>query len=168
MAYNYYPYFQQNQPNQGMQQPQQMQIPMQQGPTQPQVQNMTVQSNGVVLAPNEEFARNYPVAFGNSVTFRDETKPFMYVKTMGFSQMDKPTFYKYKRVDDEIVEQVPLEKEAVEPAKDFTADIEMIRSENEALRNEIAELKNELEDAVDAISSLKKRISSTGAGKKVT
>ena len=38
----------------------------------------------------------------------------------------------------------------------------------EFYRNVFTELKNELEDAVDAISSLKKRISSTGTGKKVT
>lgn len=63
--------------------------------------NAQIQNNSFVSAPNEAYARNYPVAPGNSVGFRDESAPFIYVKTMGFSQLEKPIFEKYRRVTDE-------------------------------------------------------------------
>ena len=74
MAYNFYPQFQ---------------MPMQN------------QNNGFVSVRNEMEARNYPVAYGNSVTFKDETAPYVYTKTMGFSQLDPPVFEKYKLVKEE-------------------------------------------------------------------
>lgn len=63
---------------------------------QPQIQN-----GGFVMVRSELEARNYPVAFGNSVTFKDETAPYIYSKTMGFSQLDRPIFEKYKLVKEE-------------------------------------------------------------------
>jgi hypothetical protein len=46
-------------------------------------------------------ARNYPVAPGNSVMFRDETGPYIYSKSMGYSQLDTPRFDKYRLVKEE-------------------------------------------------------------------
>lgn len=79
---NYNPYF--NQPIQQMQ-----------------------QSSGFVSVRSEAEARNYPVAYGNSVTFKDETSPYVYTKTMGFSQLDRPVFEKYKLVKEEAFEEPP-------------------------------------------------------------
>ena len=92
MAYpNYFPQFYQ---------------PLQMPQTQPQTaQN---QSNGFVSVRSEEEARNYPVAYGNSVTFKDETSPYVYTKTMGFSQLDRPIFDKYKLVKEESSEQIQI------------------------------------------------------------
>lgn len=95
MAFNYYPqYFQ----------PQQ--IPMQ------MAQNQTQQSqaSGFVSVRSEEEARNYPVAYGNSVTFKDENSPYIYTKTMGFSQLDRPIFDKYKLVKEEAEIQIQTPK----------------------------------------------------------
>lgn len=92
MAYNYpnyvNPYMYQQQPP--------YQMPMQQQQQVPQIQN-----GGFVSVRNEAEARSYPVAPGNSITFKDETSPYVYTKTMGFSQLDRPIFEKYKLVKEE-------------------------------------------------------------------
>ena len=66
-----------------------------------------IQNNGFVLVRSEQEARNYPVAYGNSVTFKDETAPYVYSKTMGFSQLDRPIFEKYKLVKEEASDPAP-------------------------------------------------------------
>lgn len=100
---NYYgqpnPYYQQMQQQQAMmQQNQQMQNAQQQSQ---QMQQPTIQQSGFVLVPSEQEARNYPVAPGNSVTFKDENAPYCYVKTMGFNQLDRPTFERYRLVKED-------------------------------------------------------------------
>jgi hypothetical protein len=81
------------QQNQQMQQAQQAQAQ--------QMQQPTIQQSGFVLVPSEQEARNYPVAPGNSVTFKDENAPYCYVKTMGFNQLDRPTFERYRLVKED-------------------------------------------------------------------
>lgn len=83
----YQPYYQQ--PAQQVQ-PAQMQAP--------------VQNNGFVRVQSENDARMYPVAPGNSVTFIDDNAPYCYVKTMDFSQLDRPKFEKYRLVKEEEVQ----------------------------------------------------------------
>lgn len=99
---NYYgqpnPYYQQMQNQAMMQQNQQMQNAQQQSQ---QMQQHTIQQSGFVLVPSEQEARNYPVAPGNSVTFKDENAPYCYVKTMGFNQLDRPTFERYRLVKED-------------------------------------------------------------------
>ena len=95
MAFNYYPqYFQ----------PQQIPMPQTQTPAQQS------QASGFVSVRSEEEARNYPVAYGNSVTFKDENSPYIYTKTMGFSQLDRPIFDKYKLVKEEAEIQIQTPK----------------------------------------------------------
>ena len=96
MAYNFgYPY-----PNYGQQQMQQLQ------PQQQQIQN-----GGFVTVRSEQEARNYPVGYGTSITFRDENAPYIYCKTMGFSQLDQPIFEKYKLVKENAQDPVSEYKE---------------------------------------------------------
>ena len=99
---NYYgqpnPYYQQMQNQTMMQQNQQMQQAQQKGQ---QMQQPAIQQSGFVLVPSEQEARNYPVAPGNSVTFKDENAPYCYVKTMGFNQLDRPTFERYRLVKED-------------------------------------------------------------------
>ena len=67
-------------------------------------QNYQIQQNQTsdfIPVPNEEFARNYPVAPGRSVTFKNENAPYVYTKTMGFSQLDRPIFEKYRLIREE-------------------------------------------------------------------
>ena len=75
-------------------------------------------------------ARNYPVAYGASVTFKDETAPYIYTKTMGFSQLDTPRFEKFRIV----------KEEALEPQVEnvsTTNDTEAIWAEIEALKKAV-------------------------------
>ena len=119
---NYYnPYQQQYYPMQN--QPQ-----MNVAPTQPQIQN-----NGFISVPSEEVARNYPVAPGNSVTVKNENAPYVYTKTMGFSQLDRPSFEKYKLV-----------KEDVEEVQEHSNSIDELREKIGELNCELDELRGEL------------------------
>lgn len=104
-------------------------------------QNAQIQSGGFIPVPSEDVARNYPVAPGNSVTFKNENAPYVYTKTMGFSQLDRPIFEKYKLVkeDDPVVE------------RDHSAD--PCRCDGE-----IAKLKTDIEEMWGEINELKKRI----------
>lgn len=105
---NYYgqpnPYYQQMQQQQAMMQ-QQAQQQVQQQQSQ-QMQQPTIQQSGFVLVQSEQEARAYPVAPGNSITFKDETAPFCYVKTMGFNQLDRPTFERYRLVKEDAPSEV--------------------------------------------------------------
>ena len=60
---------------------------------------LQMQNSGFVSVANENEARNYPVAYGNSVTFKDENSPFVYTKT-SISQMETPIFKKYRLVEE--------------------------------------------------------------------
>lgn len=106
-----YPYYQQmnyqpnyyNQPNPYYQQMQQQAIAQQQAQQQQnqQIQQPAIQQSGFVLVQSEQEARAYPVAPGNSITFKDESQPYCYVKTMGFNQLDRPVFERYRLVKED-------------------------------------------------------------------
>ena len=81
--------------------------PMVQQPVvQPQVQPVQnapgrIQNGGFVTVRSEAEARDYPVAPGTSVTFKHETAPYCYTKTMGFSQFEAPRFEKFRLIKEE-------------------------------------------------------------------
>ena len=84
-------------------------------------------------------ARSYPVAYGNSVTFKDETAPYIYVKTMGFSQLDTPVFDKYRLVKEQSVtpDNVHSIDETYKSAyEDLKAQIDAIKRDIEVMKNE--------------------------------
>lgn len=83
------------------------------------------QTNGFVSVRNEMEARNYPVAYGNSILFKDETSPYLYTKTMGFSQLDAPRFEKFRIIKEE-AEQV---EKPVNELDSIKADIEALKKE---------------------------------------
>ena len=97
-------------------------------PQTPQIQN-----GGFVMVRSEDEARNYPVAFGNSVTFKDETSPYIYCKTMGFSQLDRPIFEKFRLVKEEQHQQI----------ENKTAESKKV--ENDSLRDEITRIWGEID-----------------------
>lgn len=92
-------------------------------------QTPQIQNGGFVSVRSEEEARNYPVAQGTSVTFKNETAPYIYTKTTGFSQLDRPMFEKFKLVKEETEEEVKVDK------------VDKVASEIEALWGEINALK---------------------------
>lgn len=128
-------YYNQYQPMFQPQMQPQMQAQIQ--PQQPQIQN-----GGFVSAPNEAYARNYPVAPGNSVSFKDESAPYVYSKTMGFSQLDQPIFKKFRLVEEESEGvSMPPVKEEVDIGP-INKSIDNIKDELELIWAEIEDMKN--------------------------
>ena len=70
---------------------------MQQAQSQPQ----QVQSGSFIPVRSIEEALNWPVAPGNSISFKDENAPYVYTKTRGFSALDAPVFEKFRLVKEE-------------------------------------------------------------------
>lgn len=107
----------------------------------PQQSTPQIQNGGFVSVRSEEEARNYPVAPGNSVTFKNETAPYIYTKTMGFSQLDRPLFDKFRLIKEDA-------QEAHTGAEVARADNEpqyVIQSEFEALRGIVEALQSDME-----------------------
>ena len=102
-------------------------------PQQP-VQQQQIRSGGIVSVASEDEARRYPVAPGYTVTMRDETGPYLYEKTMGYSQLDQPIFRKARIVfEDDAQSQQEKQEEPSEPQKVY-AELKQL----EALRDAIA------------------------------
>lgn len=145
---NYYgqpnPYYQQMQQQQAMmQQNQQMQQAQQSQPVQ-QMQQPAIQQSGFVLVQSEREARAYPVAPGNSITFKDESQPFCYVKTMGFNQLDRPTFERYRLVKEDspvTAQNAPTSADGAEGSKDtayaLKSDLGAIWGEIDAIKEKL-------------------------------
>lgn len=115
--------------------------PYQQQYQQIQQQPMQIQNGGLVSVRGIDEARNYPVAPGNSVTFKDETSPYVYTKTQGFSQLDRPVFEKYRLVKEEDVS-IPVEKTEYALKTDITslkAEMEEIRKKLSAFSSGLSE-----------------------------
>lgn len=89
---------------------------------------------------------NYPVAPGNSVYFKHETEPRIYIKSMGLSQFDTPKITRYKLVEEpmETGENVPTKEEKEEPKYVLFDDLKPTIEEIDRLHKEIAELKEQI------------------------
>ena len=108
-----------------------------------------IRSGGIVSVANEDEARRYPVAPGYTVTMRDENGPYLYEKTMGFSQLDQPIFRKARIVfedDAKIPEKQEKPEEPAEPPKVY-AELKQL----EALRDAIAVEFKKIYDRFEAI-----------------
>ena len=154
MAYNSYynPYqvynpYQQYQP--GFQQQNNIQPNFQQSqqPIQQQIQN-----GGFVSVHNENEARNYPIAPGNSVTFKDENAPYVYTKTQGFSQLDRPVFEKYRLVKEEDYQA----QQTVQNAPVSSENTQQINNSDYAKKDEITALWSEIEALKSKLSEFEK------------
>ena len=152
MSYNYYQQPMMQQPMQMM--PQQMQQPQQQG------QQYQATQGGFVRVRNENEAKLYPVAPGNSVTFIDENAPYCYAKTVNIGQLDRPIFEKYRLVKEDDV-QTPQE------APQGAFDGHVIGLGKYALKDDIAAFKAELDAMKADIESVKGDLYGL-AGKKTT
>lgn len=158
MAYNnfYGPYqnaynpYQQFQPNFQQQQ----QVPNNIQPSfQQSQQSQQIQNGGFVSVHNENEARNYPIAPGNSVTFKDENAPYVYTKTQGFSQLDRPVFEKYRLVKEE--EYQP--QQVAQNSSVSSESAQQINNSDYAKKDEIAALWGEIETLKSKISELIKK-----------
>ena len=141
----YNPYYPQpqffNPTPQSYQQPVQQQSVVQQPQSVvPQQTQPTIQNTGLISVPNEDTARNYPVGPGNSVTFKDENAPYVYTKTMGFSQLDRPIFEKYRLVREEDTTAQP---ETITPTTN--KDLTELQEKFNTLRGIVDELRGDVD-----------------------
>lgn len=100
-------------------------------------------SYGLIPVRGAEEAKSYPIAPNNCLTFRDETAPYIYSKSMGASQLDIPVFEKYRLVREDDTPREARQEQRTEYA--LRQDCEALRAELDALRAEIDALKMERE-----------------------
>jgi hypothetical protein len=127
---------------------QQMQAAAQavQSPQQPQLQDNKpqIQNGGFVILRSIEEARNYPVAPGNSITFKIENSPYLCTKTMGFSQLEQPHFEKFRLVkEEEETSSIAVENNFHE--KDPSVEY-ALKSDFEELRERLNKVEKELKE----------------------
>lgn len=111
---------------------------------QAQSSQQQTQSGGFMPAPNEVYALNYPVAPGNSMTFKIEGKPIVIEKSMGFSQLESPKIDRYRLV-----------KETLSEASD--EPIGTTHDDDGLILNTIDSIKGEIETIWSEIEGLKKK-----------
>lgn len=109
--------------------------------SQQQSQHQPIQQSGFVLVQSEQEARSYPVAPGNSVTFKDESAPYCYVKTMGFNSLDRPTFERYRLVKEDMPAEAQESPKKSGNASEGNRPEYALKSEFDALRDEVEALK---------------------------
>lgn len=114
-----------------------------------------------VSVRNEMEARNYPVAYGNSVTFKDENAPYVYSKTMGFSQLDKPIFEKYRLIKEDASVEEPQKECGCAGLK---TEISGIEEQLASMWNEINKLKENRKGRNDERSANGKSIQTKSNG----
>ena len=109
--------------------------------------NQQIRSGGIVSVAGEDEARRYPVAPGYTVTMRDENGPYLYEKTMGYSQLDQPIFRKARIIfeDDAKAEQEKQE----EPEKPQVVYAEL--KQLEALRDAVGVEFRKIHDLIESI-----------------
>lgn len=114
---------------------------IQQQAAQQSQQPQQIQNGGLVTVRSKTDAQNYPVAPGNSVTFKDESAPYVYVKTMGFSQLDRPTFEIFRLVREEEAAESTRSDESEKgiDLSDYAlkTDLVALREDFDALREEM-------------------------------
>lgn len=136
MGYQPYPYYPQYQP-----------APQQATVQQPPQQEQQMQSGGFIPVQNEKAARDWPIAPGVVITFKDENAPYCYTKSRGFSPFEQARFEKYRLVKEEDAPIQPVQNTAVPsetaPAVDLTGFA--LKDDLDALRGEIEDLKTRLD-----------------------
>ena len=111
-----------------------------------------IRSGGIVSVSGEEEARRYPVAPGYTVTMRDDTGPYLYEKTMGFSQLDQPIFRKARIVFEDDAQ--TSQQNTGKPEAPAVVYAEL--SQFEALRDAVAADLNALRSMVETLAEQKK------------
>ena len=115
-----------------------------------QPQQAQQQNNAFLTVRNEAEARGYPVAPGNSIMFRDENAPYIYNKSMGYSQLDQPTFDKYR-----LVKENTSESQENTPKTDYNN--QTVNLSDYALKSEIDALTHEFSILKEKVSMLSEK-----------
>lgn len=115
-----------------------------------------IQNGGFVSVRSAQEAFNYPVALGNSVTFKDETAPYIYVKTRGFSQLEEPVFEQFQLVKvNNAQKAAEMPVQAVETQSNKVDEC-ALKSDTAALWGEIKALKEQIKILSEAKENAEK------------
>lgn len=92
---------------------------------------------------------NHPVAPGNSLYFKHETEPRIYIKSMGLSQFDTPKITRYKLVEEPMdsansTSNTTQEEPKEQPKYVLFDDLKPTFDEIDRLHKEIAELREQI------------------------
>lgn len=105
--------------------------------------NQQTQNSNFVSVRSIEEAYNWPVAPGNSITFKVENTPYVCTKTKGFSALDQPVFERYRLVKEEMAQNTPEQPKSASNTDD---QIKMLWDEINALKRRIEGEKHEPSD----------------------
>jgi hypothetical protein len=109
----------------------------------------TIQDGGIVQVKDETAARNYPTAPGVSITLIDETRQHIFVKTMGFNQLEKPIFKKFLLIPEDEqnggIDSV-TNRGIDNTNEELKVQIEALQSEYERLNDDICKIYAKIED----------------------
>lgn len=113
-----------------------------------QLNNTQIQNGGFVIVKNINEAMSYPVAPGNSVTFKNESQPYIYTKTVGFSQLDQPIFEVFRLTKEEqvgeVVEDVPpIEYMTLEEGLRIKEELEQIKAKIDSMSSDVENIGKE-------------------------
>lgn len=111
---------------------------MPQGNTTPSPQ---IQNGGFISVRSAKEAFDYPVALGNSVTFKDETAPYIYVKTRGFSQLEEAIFEQFQLVKVDNSQKATEPAQATDTEYALKSDISALKEEINLLKKKVSEFK---------------------------
>jgi len=115
-------------------------------------QSQQIQNGGFVFVQSEDEAQRYAVAPGTSVTFKNVNSPYLYEKTMGFSQLDRPNFKRYRLIDE--TEQTAQQQE--KPVQAAQPDIQYaLKSDLQALGKAVQEEIMAIRSSLNAINEKK-------------
>lgn len=114
-----------------------------------QQQTQTIQDGGLVEVPDETVAFNYPTAPGVTVTMIDKLREHLFTKTMGFNQLEKPIFQRYRIIKED--EQNGAQSESKSEGSSNTIDelkaqIDRIQNEYERVLEDIENIKAKMEE----------------------
>ncbi len=128
---------------------------------QPTQQTQQIQNGGFVSVRSKQEALMWPIAPGSSITFKDETAPYVYTKTMGFSQLDRPQFETYRLIKEDEPEarqnavQQGQTQQSTENTKavDYAlkSDLEVLVAAYNKLQSEIEKLKSDFDQPLAKI-----------------
>lgn len=110
---------------------------------------LTPQETNFIPVHSDVEVINYPVAPGNTVYFRHETEPRIYVKSMGLSQFDTPKVTRYKLLEEPMdsansSSNTTQEEPKEQPKYVLFEDLKPTFDEIDRLHKEIAELKEQI------------------------
>lgn len=97
--------------------------------------------NNFIPVRSEAEAFSYPMELGKSYTFKNETAPYIYTKTMGPSPMDPPRFEKFKLVKEGGEDQEGQQYITKAELQTVKEQIETVISDLESLTDEVYVLK---------------------------